>query len=332
KTGASGKDVLAAIATGYEASGRIGEAINPGNGGFHACVITVFAGAVAAGRLLGLTDEELAQAICLSATSIGGLAMSTNSWGREYHAGFAAVSGLTGALAAQRGYKGDLSILEAPRGFLACFGSKVPPESVVSGLGEEWDIVTHLMVKLRPGAHPLSAAVEAAINAAREGNVAPDEVASIRVSGPRMRTQIGHRHPTDLVGAIHSLPYYLAAATADKDFSWEHATMEKIGDPVIGRLQDLVEVDPDPPSVDYSWGWGSTVVITMKDGTQYRSTVNAPIGSGPRGIDWSDVDFKYRTLMPESGLSRERIEAALRVVHDFDKVSNVSELTNLLSG
>src|SRR6266545_7376262 len=151
RTKAGGRDVLAAIATGYEASGRIGEAISPGEGGFHACVITVFAGAVAAGRLLHLTDEQLAHAICLAATSIGGLGMSTNSLGREYHAGFAALSGVSAALAAQRGYTGDLSILEAPRGFLSCFHSKVAPESVIADLGKEWDIVTHLMIKLRPG-------------------------------------------------------------------------------------------------------------------------------------------------------------------------------------
>ncbi|HEX5141946.1 MAG TPA: MmgE/PrpD family protein [Dehalococcoidia bacterium] len=330
KTGASGKDVLAAIAAAYEASGRIGEAINPGEGGFHACVITVFAGAVAAGRLLGLTDEQLAHAICLSATSIGGLAMSTNSWGREYHAGFAAVSGLTGALAAQKGYAGDLTILEAPRGFLKSFHSKVEPETLIAGLGEEWDINTHLMIKLRPGAHPLSAAVEAAINAASEGNVNPDEVAAIKVSGPRMRTQIGHRHPTDLVGAIHSLPYYLAAATADKDFTWVHATMEKIVDPTIGSLQDLVEVDPNPPAVDYTWGWGATVVIEMKDGRSYRSTVNAPIGSGPRGIEWSDVDHKYRTLMPESGIAPDRMAQALDAIKNLDQAKDVRSLIGLI--
>jgi 2-methylcitrate dehydratase PrpD len=331
RTGASGRDVLAAIATGYEASGRIGEAISPGEGGFHACVITVFAGAVAAGRLLGLSDEQLAQAICLAATSIGGLGMSTNSLGREYHAGFAALSGITAALVAQRGYTGDLTILEAPRGFLNCFHSHVDPQSVVADLGKEWDILTHLMIKLRPGAHPLSAAVEAAIDAAREGNVNPAEVTRIVASGPRLRAQIGHKHPTDLVGAIHSLPYYLASATADKDFTWVHATPEKIADPVIDRLQDLVEVDPNPPEglAHYTWGWGATVTISTKDGKQYRSTVNAPIGSGPRGIQWSDVDAKYRALMPESGLAADRIERSLEVIHHFEDVQDVGELTRL---
>jgi 2-methylcitrate dehydratase PrpD len=258
--------------------------------------------------------------------------MSTNSLGREYHAGFAATSGIMAPLVAQRGYTGDLSILEAPRGYLNCFHSKVPPESVVADLGKDWDICTDLMIKLRPGAHPLSAAVEAAINAARQGNVDPATVVSIVASGPRLRAMIGHKHPKDLVGAIHSLAYYLASAVADKDFNWSHATPEKIADPVIDRLQDLVEVDPSPPGglSQYTWGWGATVTITMRNGTKYSSTVNAPVGSGPRGIEWNDVDAKYRALVPESGLAQGRIEESLALIHRFDEVTDVGELTRLL--
>jgi 2-methylcitrate dehydratase PrpD len=136
------------------------------------------------------------------------------------------------------------------------------------------------------------------------------------------------------VGAIHSLPYYLASATADKDFTWVHATPEKIADPVIDRLQDLVEVDPNPAEglSHYTWGWGSTVTITMKDGKQHRSTVNAPVGSGPRGIEWSDVDAKYRALVPESGMTSQRIEESLQMAHHFEDVQSVSEFTRLLAG
>src|SRR5215467_12981360 len=55
RTGASGQEVLAAIVLGYEASGRIGEAITPRfrNQGFHGCIVAIFGGAVATGRLLG---------------------------------------------------------------------------------------------------------------------------------------------------------------------------------------------------------------------------------------------------------------------------------------
>jgi hypothetical protein len=72
-------------------------------------------------------------------------------------------------------------------------------------------------------------------------------------------------------------------------------------------------------------------VIEMKDGSSYRSTVNAPIGSGPRGIDWSDVEQKYRTLMPESGISADRMENALLVIKSFEEAQDVSPLIGLIS-
>ena len=42
------------------------------------------------------------------------------------------------------------------------------------------------------------------------------------------------------------------------------------------------------------------------------------------------MDAKYRALLPDSGLPAKRIEEILNVIHDFDRVKNVSELTVLL--
>lgn len=330
--GATGRDLLAAMVAGYEAAGRIGEALIGGRVGFHASVIVAFGGVTAAGRLLGLSDEQLGHAINLTATTMGGLGIGTNSWAREYHAGNAALCAVNAALAAGRGYTVNPDLLEAPRGFLAVFGGgKADPEALTRGFGEEWDILTHMAVKLVPGAHAFHPAVEAAVNAAREANVDPDEVARILVSGPQNRQLVGSHQPRDLIEAIHSLPYFLASAVADRDFSWVHATPEKIHSPVVARLMQLVESDPAPPDVRYDWSWGATVVIETKAGRRFASTVDAPRGSGPRGISWDDVEAKYRALMPDSGLSPERIEQVLAVIRSCERVSAVSELTGLLS-
>jgi 2-methylcitrate dehydratase PrpD len=329
KTGASGRDVLVAMVTGYEASGRIGAAISPGLGerGIHACVITVFGGVIAGSRLLGLSVEQTAEALSLAATSMGGLAVSTNSWAREYHAGAAALSATNAVLSASKGYAANPDTFESKRGFLEVFGGKEDAvETLTKGLGNEWDIVTDLAIKIWPGAHPLSAAVEAACNAAITGDIDPAAVASIRVAGPRFRALVGHKHPKDLVGAIHSLAYYLASAVADREFSWQHASMEKILDPTIDRLQDLVEVEPDVDPSRHTWGWGATVTITMQDGTKHSSTVNAPRGSGPRGIEWADVEHKVRTLTPESGKSAGDIEKMLALCHGFEELRDVGAL------
>lgn len=335
KTGASGSDVLEAMITGYEAGGRIGDAITPGLGqrGFHACVITAFGGVMTGAKLLKLTADQTGEAFALAATSMGGLATSTNSLGREYHAGSSVLSALNAVLHAQRGYTADQDgLLEAPRGFLQTFAGEVREDAILGGIGESWDIVTDMTIKIWPGATPFAAVVEAAMNAAREGNVDPNAVESITVSGPRLRAQIGHRRPKDLVEAIHSMPYFVAAAVVDKDFSWEHATPAKYLDEGIARVQDLVEVDPNPAEGfdHYTWGWGATVTIKMKDGALHRAVVNAPRGSGARGIDWADVEHKFRTLMPEAGLESGRVEEILDVTHRFEELTNVDGLIRLL--
>ena len=164
-----------------------------------------------------------------------------------------------------------------------------------------------------------------------QANVAPDVVAKILVAGQNRTTIQGSRRPGNLADAIHSLSYYVAAAVADKDFTWVHATEAKFSDPRITRLMDLVDVDPAPPPVKYTWSWGGTVTIVTSSGTRFTSTVDAPRGSGPRGIEWSDVEAKYRALMPESKLAGRRIDDVLTLIHGFERVKNVSELTRLLA-
>ncbi len=331
RTGATGRELLAAIVAGYEAAGRVGAAL-VSQPGFHASLIVAFGGAVTAARLLRLTDEQTAHAISLTATSMGGVGIGTNSWAREYHAGNAALTGINAALAAGRGFTANDDMLEHGRGFLATFGgNETQPSNLVEGLGEEWDIVTHMAIKLVPGAHAFHPAVEAAVNAAREAAVPPDRVARILVSGPRHGSVAGDPPPRDLIEAIHSLPYFLASAVADQDFSWIHATPEKIASPAMARLIGLVETDRAPPAVDYAWSWGGSVTIVTTSGDRYSSTVDAPRGSGPRGIEWADVDAKYRALMPDSGLPARRIEEILDVVHALEDLRDVSELAGLLA-
>ena len=336
RTAANGEDVLAAIVVGYEAAGRIGEAITPGfrARGFHGCLVAIFAGTVAAGRLLQLDPPQLAQAIALSATSIGGLMAAANSsTAREYHAGLAAMLGVRAALAAQRGYRAEESILETERGFLEVHGGTGGASAgpnVTRDLGQSWDIITDMAVELVPGGHPYHALAEAAANAAKEADIPPEAVESITVSRPGFTALTGPLHPTDLIGMAHSPAYFLAAGAADRDFSWVHATAAKIADPIIHRLIDKVRVGPPPTGNAERYRQGATVTIRTMDGRIATSTVFAPKGAGAGGLSWADIDGKYRALMPHARLRDRQIEASLAVIHDFRLVAHVSELMSLL--
>lgn len=334
RTGASGQDVLAAMVLGYEAAGRIGDSVTPEfrHRGFHACIIAIFNGAVATARLLGLDAEQMAHTIALSTTSIGGLIAAANtSVAREYHAGLATMLGVEAAMAAQRGFTGEAEILEMDEGFCAVYGgSDSDSAGITRDLGQEWDIITDMAIKLVPGSHFQHAMAEAAANAAREGNIAPREVASITLSRPGMTAISGPRHPVDLIDMAHSAAYFMAAGVADHEFTWAHATPEKIADPIIHQLIDKVQIGPQPTENIAAYRQGATVTIQTTDGRTVTNTVHVPKGAGCRGIDWADVDAKYRTLAPLAPLGNQQVEASLEVIHDFRQVSNVSALIDLL--
>jgi len=335
QTGADGRGVLAAMVYGYEIAGRIDEALTPGRNerGFHGSIATIFGGAVAAGTLLELTQGQMTQAIALAATSIGGLMAAANtSVAREYHAGLSAMLGIHAALAAHKGLVAEENVLEMPRGFFSAYGGDHLGD-VTKDLGQSWDITTNMAIKLVPGGHPHHAAAEAAANAAIAGHVDPADVADIKLSSAKYCTLPGPRHPTDLIGVAHSPAYFIAAAVADRGYGWIHVSPEKVADPVIRRLIDKVTVDPNPPPYPdrFPHHHGATVTITLKDGRQFSAHVDFPRGSAPCGIEWADVDAKYRRLVPLSGLAPDKVEASLGVVHEFETVKTVSQLTRLLS-
>jgi 2-methylcitrate dehydratase PrpD len=332
RTGASGREVLAAMVTGYEAAGRIGGPISPDfrDRGHHGSLIAIFAAAVAAGKLLKLDAPRLAQTIALAATSASGLVKAADtSVAREYHAGLVTRAGIDAALAAQKGFIAEESILEGPAGFLKVYGG-LDVTSVGVPTGQDWDILTDMAVKLVPGGHPYHAFGEAAANAAREGNIAAEAVESITVSRPGLTRLPGPLHPKDLIDMAHSPAYFTAAGVADKHFGWVHCSPEKIADPTIHRLIDKIRVGPPPTENVTRYRQGATVTIRTTDGREVTSTVFLPYGSAALGIDWADIEAKYRTLMPNSGLGAERIEQSLAMIRDFANTPSVAPLIESL--
>jgi len=89
----------------------------------------------------------MAHAIGLTATTMGGLAIGTNSWAANTRRN-AALCAVNAALASGRGYTVNEDMLEAPRGFLAIFGGgKIDTERLTREFGKRWDIVTYLAIQ-----------------------------------------------------------------------------------------------------------------------------------------------------------------------------------------
>jgi 2-methylcitrate dehydratase PrpD len=335
-TGASGDEITTAMVCGYEAAGRISEAITPGARirGFHGSVAAIFSATVASGRLLDLTVPQLTHAIALSATSIGGLLAAAHvSTAREYHDGLAVLLGVGATVAAGRGYLANPAIFEAKRGYFEAFSGvegQQAAEVALADLGESWDIVTDMGVKLMPGAHRLHSYAEAAAKAATAGDIGPDEVDTITISSPGLTSLEEPKHPVDLVDMAHSGTYFAAAGAADRSLTWAHASQAKITDPVIHRLIDRVRVGDQPRSDLDRYRIGATVTIRALDGRTSSETVFVPRGTAESGLTWADIDAKYRALLPEAGVDSSSVEISLALLHTLREGSAVSEITAML--
>jgi len=333
KTGASAQDVLAAIVLGVEAAGRINSAMQGGlqTKGFHGCIVAIFAATAAAGRLMKLSDAQMAQAIALSATSMGGLhAAAKTSVAREYHAGLATMLGINAAQAAGMGFIAEENILETKHGFFEVYGNEPGVSAVMRDLGKSWSILTDMGIKLVPGGHPHHAVAEAAANAAREGNVKPEEVESITISRPGFQGFTGPQFPTDLIGVAHSPAYFAACGVAERNFSWEHAFEEKINNPAIRGLLGKVKVGPPPTENLERYKAGANVTIKTADGRSFSNTVYAPRGAAILGIAWSDIEAKYRALAPYAQLAGDNLEQSLKAIRRLRDSKDVAELVGLL--
>ena len=336
RQGSRGRELLAAMVMGYEVAGRVDESLTPGRmqRGFHGSVSTIFGGAVTAGRLLGLDAATMSQAIAIAATSAGGMAIAADtSCAREYHAGLAAQLGIQAALAAQAGFEAELNVLESPRGFFDAFNGQAVAD-VSQGLGESWDIVTDMAVKLIPGAHPFHAIAEAAWTAALEHDLQPDQSRRAVISAPQLKVWAQQAvQPHDLIGAAHSVPYFVASALVDRRFGWDHFSLEKMRDPRIAAMLTRVSFDPDPPPHPdrFPHRHGGTVTIELHSGQVIRSTCKAPRGSGARGIDWADIDDKYRQLMPAGHVSPRALEDSLALIHVLEDQASLQPLMSLIS-
>src|SRR5687767_7843682 len=129
----SGADFLHAFILGVEAECRIGNSVYPSHYdvGWHITATAgVFGAAAAAGRVLGLTEQQMVWALGIAATQSSGLREMFGTMVKPMHPGNAARNGLLAALLAARDFTSSNQGIEAPRGFAHVLSTEFKPEEI----------------------------------------------------------------------------------------------------------------------------------------------------------------------------------------------------------
>ena len=148
--GVSGRDLIAALATGVELQARLGLAApNSMSRGWHpTTVMGTLGAAAAAARVLGLRGGQFSDAVALAFHQAAGTRQALNDGvlAKRLGAGFASRSGTTAAFLAEAGLTGPTRFLEGDAGLFQLYErGEVLPDALVRDLGQTWEIMTHSM-------------------------------------------------------------------------------------------------------------------------------------------------------------------------------------------
>ncbi|MGD9538762.1 MAG: MmgE/PrpD family protein [Alphaproteobacteria bacterium] len=339
-----GRDVLLAYVVAVEIACRLGMAAK---GGFHEAgyhptgLLGAFSCAVGAGKLLGLTAAQLADAQGIALSMAAGTLefLNDGAWTKRLHPGWAALSGVSAATLAKSGFQGAAQGYEGRYGLyrshLGAFYERCDLARATAGLGEVWQTET-VAVKPLPACHLTHAAADAAMILARQHDLSPERIAHVEVIVPREIVAVvcepaaQKKRPTSPYEAQFSIPYIVAAALLRRRFTLADIEPEAIADPAVQALAERVSysVDPNSPYPKYFSG---EVVVTTRDGQTFRHREQMNRGCADRPLSAADIDEKFRANAGRA-ISASRAERVRDVVLGLDSGVTARALAAALAG
>ncbi len=319
--GASGKAFVDAYIIGVEAATRFARGVNFQHyeKGWHpTATLGIFGAAVAASVLMGLSQDEIANAISISASLASGLKANFGTSTKPLHAGIAARNGLFAALMASKGVTGSPVALEHPQGFLEVFNGagNYNIDRMLAGWAQPLDLLAPgISIKKYPCVYSVHGAIDAAIQLhdGPLGNTAAVTDVLVRMHPRRLLPHV--RNPaTSALNAKFSLPYAVARGLVNGAVLLDHFEDAALHDPAVTRVMGLIRMEPhDDDANDY----GAEVVVTLEDGTVLRQTVAAPLGRGPEAP------------LPQDMLEAKFIDCARRSLSDDGAAEVFGQLMRL---
>lgn len=328
----SGREVLAAIAAGYEIGARTGEAINPGAYHFWhtTAVVGALSSAVAAGKLLRLTPEQMYNALGSAGTQAGGLweFLDDGAMSKPLHTVNATLCGIRSAELAHLGLTGASRILEGRRGLVRALS----PSPNLSILTEDLD-TAHLRIlqnAFKPYAccRHLHSACNAAEQMADQQHLRPETIRSIRDRTYSVAKNIVDcPHPRTPYAAKFSVQYCISAMLYKKSLMDSTFSAQNLKDPAICALMDRISVEVDPEleaayQADHRH-WAHRLDITLEDGTMLSHTVAYPPGDPQNPFSQEDCDEKFLTVTAGSLPPEQAVEICAQI-RKFDELEDIS--------
>ena len=272
QAGASGEEFMLALAVAYEIQCRFSAAIPVMAKGFNHATQLAISAAAGAGRLLGLSTVEVANAIAIATVDNVSLACvhaePVSQW-KGFSPGMTGMRAIYSAGLAKRGFEGPSGLFEGPDGLERMFGQSI----AVDWEDPSLEIVSQTVLKKYCSLIHGQPVLEAVLDLKRSNGLVAAKVERVRcdvfqgafdfAGGGRYGSK---DHPGAKEQADYNLKYLIAVALLDDQVGPDQLQAARIQAPDAQALLARVEIRPDEQfTARYPKELNARITIYTKD-------------------------------------------------------------------
>ena len=345
-SGASGREFLTGVVAGYEVMERLASDFIPTvmSRGFHAGpVFGIFGPAIAAAKMLDLTEDEVNSTIALCVHLAAGNLEGPRNGGTALREGAAVRNAMLAVALAKSGHVGGDTTLEGDAGFYHAYTGNnkgllsqsfvgkthTSLEKITEGLGQDW-MFLETLYRIYSTAGYNIAHVDVSAQLCIEHDIKYEDVERVEAVVNWMETQ----YPSPVFPSRietsearpGSTPYYTAYGVAQRGFpvlrSQQMGVADGGGDPP--EVLDLMKRVKIIPSHEMTL-FGPRITVFTKDGKSYTKQ-----STGREFMwDFEEEARRIRGVIPGVPIPEAQFEEIIATCRDLDNERQADKLIKL---
>lgn len=324
---ASGKDLITAFVIGFEIAARIG--LSAGSGhydhGWHATsTIGRFSATASAAKLLGLSPEQIVNALGITGTQMSGLREVFGTMSKPFHAGKAAMDGVLSAALARRNFDSSHEIFEGRFGLKNVYAPHADTNQILAGLGTEYHIKK---VAFKPYASALAthSTIQAIETIKKEDKITAKEVQHIQIEfGELPFSVVNRKNPQKMLEGKFSVYHCAALAFIKGRVTRDMFTIEALSEPDIIAFRDKVSVLLNPNLTQFE----TIITVTTHQGKTVKKHIQEPKGSPEVPLTFFEIKGKFIDLAA-TVISKENAENIIEKIRILPELDDINEIIKL---
>lgn len=324
----NGRDLITAMVLAYELYCKIGDVYDYLGHGIDHTTVTGIGAVLGAGKLLGLSQEQMVHAIGITVggntATRQGRADTLSNW-KAYAAADACRKAIFSVQLAQNGMTGPSNVFDGRYGFFKVMSRK---PVTAPQLGEPFGI-RQCFTKRFPLGQFSQTIAQAAVEA-RQFFQNPDELVEVNIRASRAAIKImadgpDKWRPQTHETADHSIPYSAGLALTYGKIDPDYYEDPYLHDPrlldLVSRIKCVPSDEADRPELANL----CELEVVLKSGTRKTVRVEYHRGHFKNPMTDAEMEEKFR-LMAQKHLPADRVDNLLRMVWSIENEPQVSNV------